>query len=102
MGKYYSFHSHKHLVAQCRTMHNSPMPNRTLITNGERCVGIYMQCAIILDVCAMTNDDRRGIGAYDGVIPDTCAFANSDISYHHCPGGDKNIFFYCGYNTLIR
>src|SRR6266705_4238491 len=102
MGKHYGLHSHKHLVAQCRTMHDGAMPNRTLITNRERRVGIYMQRAIILDVRTTTNDDRRGIGAYDSVIPETCHFANSDISYHHSAGSDKDIFFYCGHDALIR
>jgi len=101
MGKYYSVHSYKHLVAQCRAMHNGAMPNCTLITNRERRVGVYMQRAIILDVAAVTNDDWRGISAYDGVVPDTCTFANSDISYYHGAGGDKDIFFYSGHNTLV-
>src|SRR5436305_4728414 len=101
MGKYYSFHSHKHLVAQSCTMNNSTVPNRTLITNGKRCVRIYMQRAIILYVRTATNDDWRCISAHDGVVPDARAFANGYVSYHHCAGGDKYIFFYCGHDALI-
>src|SRR5260370_14701222 len=102
MGKYCSFHSHKHLVAQCRTMNDSTMSNRTLITNSKRCVGIYMQCTIILDIGEATNDDRCCIGAYDGIVPDTCAFANSDVAYHHCTRCDKYIFFYGWQDALLR
>jgi len=83
-------------------MDNGTMSNRTLIANRERGIVIYMQCAIILDVCSSTYNDRRSIAAYDGVVPDTRALANSDVTNHHRAWRDKDILLYSGPNALVR
>src|SRR2546427_10522798 len=102
MRQDYRFYPYQHLVTQRRTVNDSAMPDGTFITNCERRAWIYMKRAIILDVRPATDDDRRGIGAYDGVVPDTRAFMDGDVANYHRAGGYKDVFFYGRPYALVR
>src|SRR2546425_3529681 len=102
MRQHHCVHRDQHTVTYCCTVNNGTMADGTFVANRERCICIYMECAVVLDICATPYDDGCAIAAHDGIVPDACAFVNGDVADDHCTGGDEDVFGDGRPNIVIR
>src|SRR5215469_7434777 len=83
-------------------MNDGPVPDSTLVTNSKGCVHVHVQRAVILDVCAAADDDRRAISTYHGVVPNARAFVDGNVADDLRAGGNKYVVCNSWPNTIIR
>src|SRR5579883_50623 len=76
-------HTNQHAITHRRAVYYRAMPNRTILSDSKRRIGIHVQHAIILDIGAPSNHNRGRIPANDGVVPDACPLVNRHIANNH-------------------
>src|SRR5437660_3031480 len=91
MRQHSSIHPNQHMIAYGCAVDNGAVSNCTLVANGEGCIGIDVQGAVVLNVGTATDDNGCGVPAHDCVIPDAGAFVDDDVANDHCTRGDKYV-----------
>jgi len=90
--QHYGIHAYEDMVSKGRAVDDGSMPNGTFITNSEGRVLVDVQGAIILDIGTTPDHDGGRVSAHDGIVPDACAFMDSDVSNDDCAWGNEDIF----------